>query len=434
MAKILLYCCDKIGKTMAGPAIRYWELAKALSSSHETTLYTLNDPDISADNFKLISKKQSPLSEALVGVDVMITQVISGKIALEAKRHGVKLILDAYAPEPLEHLEIFRFDSPKKRSYQAQKSVHNLSFALKMANGVICANSNQKDLWTGLLMALHRITPELYDLDSSLKSFIDVVPFGLSSQAPKLGAGSLRKMFDLSSDDFVLVWGGGIWNWFDPLTLIEAVKEASKTHPHVRLVFMGTQHPNEKVPQMKMASDAIKLSETLGVLNKHVFFNTEWIPYEERGSYLLDADIGVSTHFDHLETRFAFRTRLLDYLWSGLPILATDGDCFSELIKKQELGLTVPFKNVTALAQAICILADDAPFKNKARKNIAHVRSQFYWENVAMPLDAMIQRLSHQPLTKKTLYTALKETGTEFCKIYGIKNILKTVCRKAFAR
>jgi hypothetical protein len=36
----------------------------------------------------------------------------------------------------------------------------------------------------------------------------------------------------------------------------------------------------------------------------------------------------VSTHYEHVETTFAFRTRILDYLWAGLPVVATGGDAF----------------------------------------------------------------------------------------------------------
>ena len=51
------------------------------------------------------------------------------------------------------------------------------------------------------------------------------------------------------------------------------------------------------------------------------------MPYARRADYLLDADVGVSLHLDHIETAYSFRTRILDYLWAGLPILATSGDC-----------------------------------------------------------------------------------------------------------
>ena len=33
----------------------------------------------------------------------------------------------------------------------------------------------------------------------------------------------------------------------------------------------------------------------------------------------MEATLGVTMHFDSAETRFAFRTRALDYLWAACP-------------------------------------------------------------------------------------------------------------------
>ena len=70
----------------------------------------------------------------------------------------------------------------------------------------------------------------------------------------------------------------------------------------------------------------LKLSRGLGLYDRTVFFNTDWVPYGDRGSYFHEVQIGVSTHYENLETRFSFRTRILDYLWAELPIIATGGD------------------------------------------------------------------------------------------------------------
>ena len=51
-----------------------------------------------------------------------------------------------------------------------------------------------------------------------------------------------------------------------------------------------------------------------------------------------EADLGVSAHRDHLEARYAHRTRLLDYLWAGLPVVATRGDALAELVDRERLG------------------------------------------------------------------------------------------------
>ncbi len=57
----------------------------------------------------------------------------------------------------------------------------------------------------------------------------------------------------IGPDDDVLVWAGGVYDWFDPLTLVRAVARLVEKRPSVRLYFMGMQHPNPDVPPMQMA-------------------------------------------------------------------------------------------------------------------------------------------------------------------------------------
>ena len=117
-----------------------------------------------------------------------------------------------------------------------------------------------------------------------------------------------------------------------------------------------------------------------------MIFNPAWIPYDERANYLLEADIGVTTHPDHLETHFSFRTRVLDYLWAGLPLISSRGDAFSDLIQQQRLGLTVPPGDVAALAQAILKMADDVALRQTCRANVQQAAISFQWDRVAQPL------------------------------------------------
>ena len=92
------------------------------------------------------------------------------------------------------------------------------------------------------------------------------------------------------------------------------------------------KHPNPDVPEMQIAWQTRQLADELGLTGTHVFFNEGWVDYDDRQNYLLDADAGVSTHFQHVETAFSFRTRILDYLWAGLPIVSSGGDTFGELV------------------------------------------------------------------------------------------------------
>lgn len=71
----------------------------------------------------------------------------------------------------------------------------------------------------------------------------------------------------------------------------------------------------------------------------------DWVDYEDRQNFLLESHMGVSCHFNHLETRFSFRTRILDCLWARLPVISTKGDYFAEEIQKNNLGITVGYEN-----------------------------------------------------------------------------------------
>ena len=63
--------------------------------------------------------------------------------------------------------------------------------------------------------------------------------------------------------------------------------------------------------------------------------------------------MALTLHFDTVETRLAFRSRVLEYIWAGLPIVATAGDATSDLVAAHGLGVVVPVGDVEAVAAAI---------------------------------------------------------------------------------
>ncbi len=355
--RILVICQDYIGKSMAGPAIRSWEFANSLTKENDVTLLCPNKPSISPKKFKIRMNTRKALLQGMRQSDVLISQKITPKIARLAKKHQTRLILDAYDIISIESLEANRPEKMRDREIINKILLIEQSFSFIYADGIICASEKQRDYCIGVLSTLNRIVPLHYDKDNSLRKIIDVVPFGLSSTAPvKTKSNILNKKFGIKETDFVLLWGGGIWNWFDPLTLIEAVNKTPKS-ANVRLVFMGIDHPNKYIPRMAMVKKAIDKATKLGLINKKVFFNEGWVPYDERKDFLCASDIGVSMHFDHLETRFSFRTRILDYIWAGLPIISTKGDSFADLIEKKCLGTVVDYNDSVAISQAIVALS-----------------------------------------------------------------------------
>src|SRR5690606_30879015 len=125
---------------------------------------------------------------------------------------------------------------------------------------------------------------------------------------------------------------------------------------------------------MGIVKESIDLAEQLGILGSGVIFNEEWVPYDERGAFLLEANAGVSTHHTHVETEFSFRTRILDYLWAGLPMVVTEGDSFADLVRAEGRGIVVPAGALDALTDALETVLYDEAFAKEAAARIAKVR------------------------------------------------------------
>jgi glycosyltransferase involved in cell wall biosynthesis len=249
----------------------------------------------------------------------------------------------------------------------------------------LCASERQRDFWLGSLSSLGRVNAKTYDEDASLRRLIDVVPFGISEDPPQRHRNVIRGVIPgIAHDDLVLLWAGGVYNWFDPVTLVEAVDIARHAVSNVRLVFLGMTHPNPAVPPMRVADEVRARADDLELTGAHVFFNEGWVPYDERANYLLEADIGVSTHRLHIETAFAFRTRVLDYLWAGLPVILSEGDVFADLVGTEGFGLTAPPGDAAALAASIIALArsDLATYREQSLR----LAKRFHWTPVLEPL------------------------------------------------
>ncbi len=388
--RILVITGDSVGEKMAGPAIRAWNIAKLLSGDHDVRLLSMTRAESLDDAFEvgvISHHRPSSVMAHEHWADVIIVQGHALALFPALETSTKVMVVDIYDPLHLEQLEQGRGKVLDLWNKQVNDATDALNHQLLIGDFFLCASDRQRHFWLGQLAGLGRINAYTYSRDSELDSLIAVAPFGMSSTDPVKTSPAIRGVVPgIEIDDKVIVWGGGIYNWFDPGILIRAVAELSVTRPDVRLFFMGVKHPNPDVPEMEAVSEARVLSEQLGMTNKHVFFNESWVPYDERQNYLLEADLGVSTHFQHVETTFSFRTRILDYLWAGLPIVTTGGDSFGDLVEKEELGASLPERDQGALVAAIeTYLYDDEAIAT-AKANVARVRQNFIWERAMAPL------------------------------------------------
>jgi GT2 family glycosyltransferase len=397
--RIVIATADTLTPRMAGPAIRAWNMAKVLGREHDVKLVTKSHCDVWHADFECrgeVTPEDWPDLEAWA--DVIVFQgFLLHEVPMLLGSSKV-IVVDLYDPFHLEQLELSRHDPLDRRVLEVGESVRVLNQQIRRGDFFLAASDKQRDFWLGQLSAMQRVNPYVYDGDESLHGLLDVVPFGVPDAPPeRTGPGIRGVLPGVGADDKVLIWGGGIYNWFDPMTLIRAVDKLRLRVPNVRLYFMGTRHPNPDVPEMRVAWEARQLAMDLGLLDTHVFFNEGWVPYEDRQNHLLDADIGVTTHLDHVETEFSFRTRVLDYFWASLPVVTTAGDPLAALVESRGLGLAVPAEDVDALESALHRMLTDDEFVAECRKNVDEVAEEFRWSRALEPLATFCRRAERAP-------------------------------------
>jgi glycosyltransferase involved in cell wall biosynthesis len=274
--------------------------------------------------------------------------------------------------------------------------MHDLGQQNLLGDFFICASERQRDWWLGVLEASGRVNPYTFGEDPSLRRLIDVVPFGLAEERPRGSAGVLEKIWPhIAPEDRVILWGGGLWPWLDPLTAVRAVARVWEERQDVRLIFPGTKHPNPWMEGIPTHNEATRrTAQELDLVDKGVFFG-DWVPYEEWPDVLLESDVALTLHYDTLETRLAFRSRVLDYIWAGLPIVATRGDATSDLVEEHGLGAIVDFEDVDGVADAILDLLESP--REALGEQFAEAQDALTWERAAQPLVAFCQRPRRAP-------------------------------------
>jgi glycosyltransferase involved in cell wall biosynthesis len=428
MTRVLVVTSDPIGPKMAGPAIRSWNIALILSGAgHDVRLMTtslLDAQDAPFDQFLVPPGNHRAFGRLEKWADVIVFQGHAMSMFRPLRTSKKLLVADIYDPMHVEQLEQAR-DLPFEEYKQVVADrTELLNEQMLRADFLLCASDRQRLFYLGQLAALGRLNPLTYNDEPDLKRLIAIVPFGLPSADPVHEKQVLKGVVPgIGPDDKVIIWGGGLYSWFDPLTLIRAIYILWQRRDTVRLFFQGTKHPG--VAEMPIVQESRDLADQLGILDKAVFFNETWVPYEDRQNYLMEADAGVSTHGFHLETTLAFRTRILDYLWTTLPMVVTKGDSFAELVKREELGVAVPPENTDALADALEHVLFDGSAALSARANIARVHERFHWDNVLKPLVDYIA--DPWPAPDRELIARESVVRIRLVKHYGTRHNLNRV-------
>jgi glycosyltransferase involved in cell wall biosynthesis len=398
--RILILSRTPIGKQMSSPGIRYVNMRRVLQEALPDATVTIATPRAyrqeGSDEYGVLYYEPLTAVFLVRRYDVVIAMSFPMSVALASPfLRKPLLVLDFFSQFHFEWMEVGRdlFWGTHRRLWTRAGQLY-ANLQLMMADFVTCANERQREAYLGVMASLGLLTPRTYDRDPTLRGLIDVVPHGLRKEPFPDGAGGIKGSYPgIEKGDKLILWLGGVLYWYDPISLLRALKRVRETHPEVKLLFLGTKYPGEGLlGEGLRLRQAVDETRRLGMWDDGVCFHFDWVPYEEVIKFLQDADFSATTYFTNAETLFAHRTRFNDYIWARLPLLCTRGDILAEEIDRRGWGIAVPENDEEAIYKALMRLVEDEAFVKTARENLRRAATEMSWEAAFEPLLQFLRR------------------------------------------
>jgi glycosyltransferase involved in cell wall biosynthesis len=399
---------EPVYSKMAGPALRAFHIATELAKHFDVVLFHQQNDDLNpstvfierhCNNFELVAYTTLDFRDIEIEkFDYFLSPTLGLDAIDKLVKSSVKIIYDFYNVLPIENL--FTSNSSeteakiKKTYWDMIRQMHLLSLS---GSHYLVSHDKQRDYWLGFLSATRRLDPKWCSIVDHKKLF-STLPFGIESNLPEKTENVIRGRYkNIDEETVLLVWSGGVWNWFDAQTAIRGIAKLNKnSSKKYVLFFYGVKHPNPAQSQLSELNATIELAKELSLYEEFVHFNFDWVDFDKRYNYLLEADILISLHKNNLETDFSFRTRILDHLWVKKPTIATVGDYFANVISENDIGKTVDYGNVDEFVESV-IAVSSKKQSNEFVKRIEKVRTQFLWENTTKELIAKIKNDEIKP-------------------------------------
>jgi glycosyltransferase involved in cell wall biosynthesis len=380
MSRAFLICPEPVRTVTAGVGTRFLTLARVLASAgHPATLAVPNDPAEAPviDGVEIVRAAPERLGVQADGHDWVLLHAHLGNHYL-TQRDDLPVVVDLYDPFLVENLHYHR-----ELGFAPFTNDH-ATWRLQMARGdfFLCSSEEQRLFYIGFLVALGRVNPLTIEDDPGLQRLIAELPFGASEEDPPPRP-SRKIVLPGVDDDAPVLYFGGIYDWYDPDVVLDALPALLERDPRTVVVFV--EHPHPELTPLEAARRTRRLAEKRGWLGSSVRIEA-WRPYEQRFELPLVADLAVVTHRPGLETDLSLRTRLVDLMWLGLPAVVTAGGTMAGVVEREAAGSVVPAGDAAALAAAIAELLGDGTKRRQAGAAARRWASGRSWSTVAAPL------------------------------------------------
>jgi glycosyltransferase involved in cell wall biosynthesis len=167
---------------------------------------------------------------------------------------------------------------------------------------------------------------------------------------------------------FVVLWCGGYNTWTDVDTLFKALTWAMSQNPTLHYVSVGASTydaPDNVYARLCELIDKSPYRQRFHLLG--------WRPWSEIPQFYRESDVGINIDALHYETIYGTRTRLVEMIASGLPVVTSLGAELSYLLRDRGAALTFEVGDWQGMGEQLARLAQEPALRDQ----MAHIAHEF---------------------------------------------------------
>jgi glycosyltransferase involved in cell wall biosynthesis len=374
--RVVVLTDDLVGPAMAGSGLRAWEIACSLRrAGHVVSVVAASGSEAPPGGGpELVPRPPWRWADVVVAPPwSLVPRACVG-------RH--RLVIDGATPLLAELAAMP--DSPAIRR-RRRTAAARLPLVAARADAVLVAGRAQERWWRELLGASRSSVPVLQ------------VPFGVPERPPP--PDERDEIEQVPKRWAVVLWWGGVWPWLDLDTLLAA--RARLGRAPVSVVVPTAPRPGQSAVAFT-AADLDTAASRHGLQAPEVVALEHWVPYAQRHRLLNRTTLLAVLHNAGEEAELSFRTRALDGLWAGVPLLLSEGGEVARLAHAGGWGGVVPVGAVNAAAAALELLLG-AREQLRCREIMASARDRWRWSRVTEPLVEALPQLPAVPRGRVTV-------------------------------
>jgi len=218
-------------------------------------------------------------------------------------------------------------------------------------------------------------------------------PPGRPAAIPRQQARTLLAGQGISEEAFVVLWCGGYNTWTDVETLYKALTWAMAQAPLLHYVSVGA---NTYEALDNVYTHLLKLIDQSPYRQR--FHMLGWRPWAEVPHFYQESDVGINIDALHYETLYGTRTRLVEMIASGLPVVTSLGAELSYLLRDKSAALTFAVGDWQTMGEQLLSLASNSELRNEmARTAYTFATGELSFTNTTHAIRSWVQHPTVAP-------------------------------------